>query len=621
VTATYSDSTTGTIANSECTFTGYDMATAGTQTVTVAYSELTATYDITVQSANTESIAITTPATKTSFTVGDTFDSTGIAVTYTDTNNATSDVTSSCVFSGYDMATAGTQTVTATYNTLTATYSILVVNAIPYSVSGAISASTEVKPVAVTSTTGASVSFWLGTDLASDWTTVIKTVQGSIQLSTLGYYPDGTWKTNWFESAATSSNGGAYKSYFNAASYVTVSFNTDNTITFYKNGVLLFTYASTTTGNDDTSCAISNLCSAVISDLAKSGFTLNPDESTAETADVTVTMYDAYVNSSVDATSAVSLYTAALNTVSSISINTDAATTTFAKDSTFSLSGIVVTATTASGFSFIVNSADYTVDSSAVTMSAAGTYDVTVKVGSNASKTYSVTVNAATLSSIAVKTAPKDSTYYLNDNINAAGLVITATYSDSTTSDIAYDNDSSSFTFSGFDSSAVATGQNITVTYGEKTTTFNVDIVTGTEVANISFDYTAGITDDFVVYAYVQYGTYKVTVNGTSETKTGSAWWNADNKYTNYTLADGSSVNMFIVPTDVNTLVLEGHDSNTTSAQYLDYNSYDGNAWGYGATVTFNLTKAAWAQTAGNRYKATVSRSGNVVTLVVYDKN
>ena len=66
----------------------------------------------------------------TSFTVGDTFSHAGMTVTATYDDSSTADVTSSATFSGYNMSTAGNQTVTVSYEegnvTKTATYGITV---------------------------------------------------------------------------------------------------------------------------------------------------------------------------------------------------------------------------------------------------------------------------------------------------------------------------------------------------------------------------------------------------------------------------------------------------------------------------------------------------------------
>jgi hypothetical protein len=84
------------------------------------------------------------------------------------------------------------------------------------------------------------------------------------------------------------------------------------------------------------------------------------------------------------------------------------------------------------------------------------------------------------LSSIAVKTPPTKITYAIDEDLNLAGLVITATYSDSSTADI---SDTTKFITSGFNSSAAAANQTVTVSYTEgsvtKETTFTVTISAG----------------------------------------------------------------------------------------------------------------------------------------------
>ena len=106
------------------------------------------------------------------------------------------------------------------------------------------------------------------------------------------------------------------------------------------------------------------------------------------------------------------------------------------------------------------------------------------------------------LSSIAVKTNPTKTSYIINDAFDATGLVITATYSDASTEDIAYVGNEEKFSFAGFSSASAAAAQTITVTYGGKTTTFNVEIqditlqsvtVSGTPTTT---SYTAGDTFD-----------------------------------------------------------------------------------------------------------------------------
>jgi uncharacterized repeat protein (TIGR02543 family) len=78
----------------------------------------------------------------TSFEQGDAFSHEGMTVTATYSDASTADVTSSATFTGYDMSTAGDQTVTVSYTesgtTKTATYDINVAAATMYTVGGTI---------------------------------------------------------------------------------------------------------------------------------------------------------------------------------------------------------------------------------------------------------------------------------------------------------------------------------------------------------------------------------------------------------------------------------------------------------------------------------------------------
>lgn len=125
VIATYSNGSTTDVTES-ATFTGYDLSTAGNQTVTVSYTNVltqTTSYNITVTAVTVTSIDVANP--KTLFSVGDTF-SFGGTVTAHYNNGSSADVTASASFSGYNMSTAGNQTVTVSYGGQSTTYQITV---------------------------------------------------------------------------------------------------------------------------------------------------------------------------------------------------------------------------------------------------------------------------------------------------------------------------------------------------------------------------------------------------------------------------------------------------------------------------------------------------------------
>ena len=80
-----------------------------------------------------------------------------------------------------------------------------------------------------------------------------------------------------------------------------------------------------------------------------------------------------------------------------------------------------------------------------------------------------ITYTPKSLSSIAVKTAPTKTSYEAGDNFDPTGLVITATYSDNSTRDIAYADASSGFEFSPNTSTELSTSNtSVTIYYGNK---------------------------------------------------------------------------------------------------------------------------------------------------------
>ena len=114
VTATYSDGSSSVVSGAE--FSGYDMSKEGEQTVTVSYTQgdvtKETTYIINVKAKPAlESIVIDgTP--KTEYTVGDTFVDPSVKATYSD---GSSSHVLGAVFTGYDLETAGNQTVNVSY--------------------------------------------------------------------------------------------------------------------------------------------------------------------------------------------------------------------------------------------------------------------------------------------------------------------------------------------------------------------------------------------------------------------------------------------------------------------------------------------------------------------------
>ncbi len=99
----------------------------------------------------------------------------------------------------------------------------------------------------------------------------------------------------------------------------------------------------------------------------------------------------------------------------------------------------------------------------AKTITMTGTYE-------GVSGTFDVVINPVELVSVAVKTMPNKTKYYVGDEFDQTGLTLTATYNNGKTETIA-----NGITCTGFSSDAVGS-KTVTASYGGKSTTFNVDI-------------------------------------------------------------------------------------------------------------------------------------------------
>ena len=108
---------------------------------------------------------------------------------------------------------------------------------------------------------------------------------------------------------------------------------------------------------------------------------------------------------------------------------------------------------------------------------------------------FKITYTPKVLSSISVKTAPTKIAYEAGENFDPTGLVITATYSDSTTRDINYTSDGG-FTFSPNLSTALTTSDiSVTITYGGQSTSQAITVSAVKTLSSISI---SGYTTSFV---------------------------------------------------------------------------------------------------------------------------
>ena len=128
ITATYEDGTTSNVnmTASNVGVSGYNANKTGKQTITISYSNHTATFDVTVHNEIT-GISIKTNPNKTSYIKGENLELTGgiITATYEDGTTSNVNMTASNVgVSGYNANQTGKQTIKVTYSNHTATFEV-----------------------------------------------------------------------------------------------------------------------------------------------------------------------------------------------------------------------------------------------------------------------------------------------------------------------------------------------------------------------------------------------------------------------------------------------------------------------------------------------------------------
>lgn len=120
----YNNGTSETTTDYE--LSGFDSSSAGTKTITVTASGKTATFEITVSEASITAISVTTMPSKVNYHIGKEFDSTGIVVTATASDENTIDVTKDCTYSGFDSSSPKQCEVTVHYGSFTCTFEVTI---------------------------------------------------------------------------------------------------------------------------------------------------------------------------------------------------------------------------------------------------------------------------------------------------------------------------------------------------------------------------------------------------------------------------------------------------------------------------------------------------------------
>ncbi|MDR1899084.1 MAG: bacterial Ig-like domain-containing protein [Treponema sp.] len=425
--------------------TGYalsavDTGSAGTKTVTVAFKGKTASFTVTVGTAELVSIAVTRNPTKTIYARNEALDPAGLEVTGTYSDESG---TYTRIETGYnlsvDTGSTGEKTVTVTLNEKTATFEITVNDYALVS-------------IAVTQTP-AKTTYERGE--AFDPAGLVVT----------GAYSDGTKKTETGYTLSPVNTGSAGEKTVtvtlsgkttafiitvNPAILVSIEVTHSPNYIVYKVGYTFSSFGLVVTGTytDGTTKTESS-----------SSYTLSgADTSSPGTKTVTVN----HLNGKT-ATFTITVSTAALT---SIAVTQKPTKTVYVKDEPFDSAGLEVTGTYSDGSTKIEtvyhlgNTNTDRIGSQSVYVSL-NAYTVNVPI----------TVNNTALSSIAVTHTPTKTVYTAGEPFLSAGLVVTGTYLDGTTRT----ENNFQCTLSGADTGSAGT-KTVTVTLSGKTATFEITV-------------------------------------------------------------------------------------------------------------------------------------------------
>lgn len=211
---------------------------------------------------------------------------------------------------------------------------------------------------------------------------------------------------------------------------------------------------------------------------------------------------------------------------------------------------------------------------------------------------FKITYTPKTLSSIAVKTAPAKTTYEAGEFFDPTGLVITATYSDSTTRDISYTSDGG-FTFSPSTSTALTTSHtSVTITYGGKSTSQAITVSAAKTLSSI--------TISGYITAFVEGDTFSFDGAVTAHYSDSSSLdVTSSSTFTGYNMANVGNQTVTVSYTHKGTIKTQTYEI-TVSAGTLSSISVSGMTTEYvkNASFTFDGTCTA---TFENGYQKTVT--------------
>lgn len=285
----------------------------------------------------------------------------------------------------------------------------------------------------------------------------------------------------------------------------------------------------------------------------------------------------------------------------SIAITTPPSKTVYTAGETFSVAGMVVTATYSNGATASATGYNFTPN----TALEDGVTSVTIQYtegGVTCTAEQAITV-IHRLESIAVTTAPDTTTYEYGDSFSKSGMVVKATYSDGNVSIVSgYTCSPSSFSTIG--------GQNVTISYTErgitKTTLTPVTVERKSLTAVPSQKNTLTYSGSALTPTWNNYDSSQLTISGETSATTAGTHYATFTPTANYRWSDGTTTGKQVAWTIGKA---SGYSSISPTSLTLNGSAKTGSI-----TVTRYGTGAITA-TSSNTDIATVSVSGNVVTV------
>ena len=415
---------------------------AGTATITakrtISGTQYSQTCNVTVTKVVSSLSKGSTSPTKTTYTAGESFDPTGLTITATYSDSTQENVTSQVVWTP-DPLTAGTTSVTGTFGGKSITITGLTVNA-------------ATEPEIIDSNSDLSVGDYV----------VLRTAAG---VGVTG------WNNN--KDATVSETESEWKKFYVASassSGFTLKDESANNYIATPGSENKFVYGSAATCSTDSTGHL--ICNSRY--LCKNGTNYRFYNSIGSYLPFFVYKVAAPASS---------------KTLSSISVSTAPTKTTYTAGEYFDPTGLVITRTysdsTSDTYTYANHTSEFSFTPTTSTALTTSNTSVTITYGGK-STTQAITVNAKTLSSIQVSTAPTKTSYYAGQYFDPTGLVIQRNYSDSTSDTYTYSGHTSEFTFSPSTSTALTTSNtSVTITYGGKSCSQSISVsaVTLTSIA------------------------------------------------------------------------------------------------------------------------------------------